>query len=74
MLLGGGTLLCALVGRQINIAVMGGRSVGFDSWYFALSIAFASIVMYDSAGVRRAAGKQASLLNKIIRTFTYVSL
>ncbi len=50
------------------IAVMGGKAVGFDTWYFALSIAFAGIVMYDSAGVRRAAGKQATLLNKIIET------
>ena len=50
------------------IAVMGGKSVGFDTWQFALSIAFAGIVMYDAAGVRRAAGKQATLLNKIIET------
>ena len=28
----------------------------------------AFVVMYDAAGVRRAAGKQASILNKIIET------
>ena len=26
------------------------------------------VVMYDAAGVRRAAGKQASILNKIVET------
>ena len=39
---------------------------GFDSVTFAISIGFAFIVMYDAAGVRRAAGKQAACLNKII--------
>ena len=29
---------------------------------------FAFVVMYDAAGVRRAAGKQAKLLNKIVNT------
>ena len=29
---------------------------------------FAFVVMYDAAGVRRAAGKQAKLLNKIVQT------
>ena len=39
---------------------------GFSSIEFAISIGFACIVMYDAAGVRRAAGKQAACLNKII--------
>ena len=39
---------------------------GFNSIEFAISIGFACIVMYDAAGVRRAAGKQAACLNKII--------
>ena len=33
---------------------------------FAISIVFAVVVMYDATGVRRAAGKQASVLNKIV--------
>lgn len=32
---------------------------------FALSVVFAFIVMYDAAGVRRAAGEQAKVLNRI---------
>jgi len=39
---------------------------GFSSIEFAISIGFACIVMYDAAGVRRAAGKQAACLNRII--------
>lgn len=39
---------------------------GFDSALFALAAAFSLIVMYDAAGVRRAAGKQARVLNIII--------
>ena len=51
-----------------SIATLIGRNEGFDSSIFALSVIFACIVMYDAAGVRRAAGKQAQLLNKIINT------
>ncbi len=40
---------------------------GFDSSLFALAVVFALVVMYDAAGVRRAAGgKQARVLNAII--------
>lgn len=39
---------------------------GFSSIEFAIAFGFALIVMYDAAGVRRAAGKQAACLNKII--------
>ena len=39
---------------------------GFDSIEFAIALGYAFIVMYDAAGVRRAAGKQAACLNKII--------
>lgn len=39
---------------------------GFDSPLFGLTFAFAMVVMYDAMGVRRAAGEQAKVLNKII--------
>ncbi len=51
-----------------SLATLIGRSEGFDSPIFALAVIFACVVMYDAAGVRRAAGKQAQLLNKIINT------
>ena len=39
---------------------------GYKSAAFALSVVFALVVMYDAAGVRRAAGQQAKILNKIV--------
>ena len=39
---------------------------GLGSVYFPLALAFSLIVMYDAAGVRRHAGKQAEVLNKIL--------
>ena len=50
------------------ITVMIGKDVGFEGWQFAVALVFSCVVMYDAAGVRRAAGKQAHLLNKIIET------
>jgi acid phosphatase family membrane protein YuiD len=43
-----------------------GMNCGFDSVYFALAFAFAIVVMFDAQGVRRATGKQAEILNKIM--------
>ncbi len=50
------------------LATMIGKAAGINSYQFAMAVVFASVVMYDAAGVRRAAGKQAKLLNKIIET------
>ena len=52
----------------VSIATLIGKYEGVDSSIFALAVIFAFVVMYDAAGVRRAAGKQARLLNKIIET------
>jgi uncharacterized protein len=43
-----------------------GMSSGWDSVEFAIATVFAIIVMYDAAGVRQAAGKQARILNQIV--------
>lgn len=51
-----------------SLTTLIGKNEGFASPLFALSLIFAFIVMYDAAGVRRAAGKQAILLNKIVET------
>jgi Uncharacterized protein conserved in bacteria len=40
-----------------------GKIYGFDSPIFGVSCVFSIIVMYDAAGVRRAAGKQARAIN-----------
>ncbi len=44
-----------------------GLTEGFDSHMFALGMIMTFIVMYDASGVRRSVGKQAKLLNDIIR-------
>lgn len=52
----------------VSLATLIGKYEGVDTAIFALAVIFSFIVMYDAAGVRRAAGKQAKLLNKIIET------
>lgn len=51
-----------------SLATLVGKSEGLDSPIFALSCIFALVVMYDATGVRRAAGKQARILNQIINS------
>ena len=52
----------ALVGA---LATGIGQTMGWSSPEFAIACLFAVIVMYDAAGVRQAAGKQAKILNQI---------
>ncbi len=61
-------------GVVVSLTTMIGKDVGINSPLFAISLIFAFIVMYDAAGVRRAAGKQATLLNKIVETPGLTSL
>ena len=46
-----------------------GLNQGFSSAFFAICFVFSFVVMYDASGVRRAAGKQAALLNKLVENF-----
>lgn len=48
------------------LCVSVGLTEGFHSAVFAVSFILALVVMYDAAGVRRAAGQQAKILNKIV--------
>jgi acid phosphatase family membrane protein YuiD len=50
----------------VSLATVVGKIQGVDSAQFGISVAVAVIVMYDAAGIRRAAGKQAKVLNKLI--------
>lgn len=43
-----------------------GLQEGFTSALFGVTLYFSLIVMYDAAGLRRAAGKQATVLNRLI--------
>ncbi|BAY13338.1 divergent PAP2 family protein [Calothrix sp. NIES-2098] len=49
-----------------SLATGVGQTLGWSSPDFALATVFAIIVMYDAAGVRQAAGKQARILNQMI--------
>lgn len=51
-----------------SLSMLIGREYGFDSGIFAIALIMAFVVMYDAAGVRRAAGKQANILNKLLAT------
>lgn len=50
----------------VSLAVAVGFNNGFSSASFAICVCFALVVMYDAAGVRRSAGEQAKILNKIV--------
>ena len=50
----------------MSLSTCVGLREGFESVLFAVSLYFSLIVMYDAAGLRRAAGRQASLLNRIL--------
>lgn len=43
-----------------------GITDGFRSALFGATLFFSLIVMYDAAGLRRAAGRQAAILNRLI--------
>ena len=50
----------------VSLTTSIGYQEGFHSSIFALSLVVALVVMYDAAGVRRAAGRQAAVLNEIV--------
>ena len=67
-LLGAGGMPSSHSAVVTSLATLVGYYEGLDSAIFALSVIFALVVMYDAAGVRRAAGKQARILNQILNT------
>jgi uncharacterized protein len=48
------------------LAASVGENLGWKSAEFAIATIFAIVVMYDAAGVRQAAGKQARILNQMV--------
>lgn len=53
----------------VSLSMMVGFINGFDSSIFAVATGYACIVMYDAAGIRRASGKMAVCLNKMMNDF-----
>ena len=53
----------------MSLSTTVGLIEGFDSMFFAIALGYALITMYDAAGVRRAAGKTAACLNRMMYDF-----
>ena len=53
----------------MGLATSVGLIDGFSSTVFAVALGFAMITMYDAAGVRRAAGKTAACLNRMMEDY-----
>lgn len=53
----------------MSLSTTVGLVEGFDSMFFAIALGYALITMYDAAGVRRAAGKTAACLNRMMEDF-----
>ncbi len=58
----------------VTLSTILGMHNGFDSDIFALSVIFSLIVMADAAGLRRAAGKQAEVLNRLVNSSEHIQL
>ena len=54
----------------ITLATCVGLIEGYNSIAFAIAAGFAIVVMYDAAGLRRAAGKMAATLNRLVKETT----
>ncbi|MEG0898751.1 MAG: divergent PAP2 family protein [Oscillospiraceae bacterium] len=68
-LIGAGGMPSSHSALVTSLAIAAAKKVGFSSPEFAITLALAAIVMYDAMGVRRAAGEQAKVLNKIMSVF-----
>lgn len=49
-----------------------GKHLGWSTAPFAIALIFSFVVMYDAAGVRRAAGRQAAVLNRLVQDLVHM--
>jgi uncharacterized protein len=49
-----------------------GKHAGLASPDFAIALIFSFVVMYDAAGLRRAAGRQAEVLNRLVEDLVHM--
>jgi len=49
-----------------------GKYAGLTSAPFAIALIFTFVVMYDAAGLRRAAGRQAEVLNRLVEDLVHM--
>jgi len=65
-LVGAGGMPSSHTALVVSLAVSIALREGLESDLFAVAVILAGIVMYDAAGVRRAAGRQAKVINKLV--------
>lgn len=65
-LVGAGGMPSAHSATVCSLVIAVARSIGFNSAEFAIAVILAAVVMYDAMGVRRAAGEQAKVLNRML--------
>lgn len=58
----------------MGLSTIVGILEGYDSIIFAVSLGVSLIIMYDAAGLRRAAGKTAACLNRMMEDFYHHDL
>ncbi len=51
----------------ITLSTCAGLIKGFHSVEFAIAMGFAIVVMHDAAGLRRASGRMAATLNRLVK-------
>ncbi len=66
-IMGSGGMPSSHSASMTAVTVAVGKMYGFDTGLFALASIITFIVMYDAANVRMAAGKQAKVLNKLMK-------
>ena len=69
-LLGSGGMPSSHSAFVVALSTAVGMKEGWTSPLTAVTIVFSLIIMYDAAGVRRAAGEQAKVLNEIMNEIT----
>ncbi len=65
-LVGSGGMPSSHTATVIGLSVSVAMKEGFNSSFFAISVILACVVMYDATGIRRAAGEQAKVLNRLL--------
>ena len=65
-LVGAGGMPSAHSALVCSLTIAIARKIGWNSPEFAIAFVMAAVVMYDAMGVRRAAGEQAKVLNRLV--------
>jgi acid phosphatase family membrane protein YuiD len=56
----------------MGLTAAAGKYAGWTSAAFAIALIFSFVVMYDAAGLRRAAGRQAEVLNRLVEDLVHM--